>query len=46
MFKCISLIDHSLPSTIQTVHVSLLAKIIEFTIEEFSIGNHKVYTSF
>jgi hypothetical protein len=38
------LIDHCLPSTIETIHVSLLAKAVRFTIEEFSTRNKKVYT--
>jgi hypothetical protein len=32
----------SLPSTIQTIHVPLLAKAVGFTIEEFSTRNNKV----
>jgi hypothetical protein len=38
------LIDHCLSSTIQTIHVPILAKAVGFTIEEFSIKNKKVYT--
>jgi hypothetical protein len=44
MLKSISIIDHCLASTIQTIHVPLLEKAVGFTIEEFSRRNIKVYT--
>jgi hypothetical protein len=42
MFKSLFLIDYCLPSTIQTIHGSLLAKAVRFTIEEFATRNKKV----
>jgi hypothetical protein len=45
-FKSLSKIDRFLPSTIQTIHVPLLAKAVAFTIEEFSTRNNKVDTLF
>jgi hypothetical protein len=44
MLKSISLTDHCLPSTIQTIHVPLLVKAVGFTVEEISTRNNKVYT--
>jgi len=44
MLKSLFLIDYCLPSTIQTIHGSLLAKAVRFTIEEFATRNKKVYT--
>ena len=36
ILKSLSLIDHCIPSTIQTTHVSLFPKAVGFIIEEFS----------
>jgi hypothetical protein len=44
ILKSLSLIDHCLPSTIQTTHVSLLAKALGFIKKEFSTRNNKVCT--
>ncbi len=43
MLKSPSLMYQCLPSTILTIHVSLLPKVVRFTIEEFSTRNNKVY---
>jgi hypothetical protein len=45
ILKSVSLIDHCLPSTIQTTHVQILVKAVGFTVEEISTNGSSIWLS-